>query len=447
MITFKKKNFAAPALAALGSTLGSNAAMNTIGALGIGTSVAGMVQSSKQMKEQSAQAEEQMAEQKRLQNQQLKEQAKQNQRMMDTLKDVAKKNPTVAGAAAGQQMGLMQGNFSMPAKLVNAAKLAKGSIKDFAAVGKQMGAHKHLATSFAIGSVAAAGSYLTDKAIQADAKRSGIDLGESDNNGRKESLKKIGKAAGVVGTAALATLGAKKGMFGKSIQGSANKYLTKANAGKVGNTVKNAFKNQFVNTDKFKAATTFKDKVKSINGTSIGITGGLAALPAISYMTNKKALKEQSDATRQAKEEQQRSYAAININTMKTEVGNFFKNRAASIKNSYKGIKTSFNNFKKMPVRNTLGGISSFLGGGGKEGTAKFTEALKQRGATSGNKLTQGAADFLGKHKTLAVAGSIGVGLAAMKPFELGHSAVKTATKAIDKNATRYEDSTNKTVE
>jgi hypothetical protein len=435
------------ALAALGG--GSALA----GGLSVGMQGLSMAQVAKQGNQAAQQMEDQMREQRHLQNQQLKAQAKQNQQMMNTLKQVAKQNPTVAGAAAGQQMGVMQGNFSVPAGLVNAAKVAKGAVKDLAIVGKKVGAHKHIASGLALGATAAGASYLVDKAIQADAKRNGINLGNGDSEGRKESAKKIGKVAAIAGTAALATLGAKKGLLGKSIQGTANKYITKANAGKVGNTMKNAFKDQFVNSDKLKNAKTFKDKVKSVNGLGIAITAGLAATPAVGYVSSKKAMKDQINAT-----EEQRSYAAVSAKSLKTVVPNLQKNAMKFVQKVKPAVSRAAINpsassgpavakFKEAPVRNVLGRVSGFLGGGGQQGTAEFTEALRKQGAKSGNAVTQKAADFLGKHKTLAVAGSVGVGLAMMKPFEYSHGAVRTVTKAIDKNATKYEDSQNKTVD
>lgn len=445
MLKFKKKNFGIPIAAAgakvLGSALVKDLAVQ--GAIGVATTKMSNSAAAKQ-------AEEQMEEQRRLQNQQLKAQAKQNQQMMNTLKEVAKTNPTVAGAAAGQ---MVQGNFSVPAGLVNAAKVAKGAVKDLAIVGKKVGAHKHIASGLALGATAAGASYLVDKAIQADAKRNGIDLGNGDSEGRKESAKKLGKVAAIAGTAALATLGAKKGLLGKSIQGTANKYITKANAGKVGNTMKSAFKDQFVNSDKLKNAKTFKDKVKSVNGLGIAITAGLAATPAVGYVSSKKAMKDQINAT-----EEQRSYAAVSAKSLKTIAPNLQKNAMKFVQKIKPAVSRAASNpsassgpavakFKDAPVRSVLGRVSGFLGGGGQQGTAEFTEALRKQGAKSGNTVTQKAADFLGKHKTLAVAGSVGVGLAMMKPFEYGHGAVRTVTKAVDKNATKYEDSQNKTVD
>ena len=224
MIIFKKKSFAVPIAAA-----GGMAAMNVLSGLGLAQGVASMYQGKKLQ-------DEQLQEQRRLQNQQLKAQQRQNQQMMNTLKQVAKQNPTVAGAAAGQQMGLMQQQFAIPAGVTNFLKNAKGVAKDALTVGKKMGAHKHLANTLAMGTTMAGASYLVDKGIQLDAKRSGIDLGDSDD--RKENGKKLGKAALATGATALTILGAKRGLLGKSVQGTANKYINRENAAKVAKTIK-----------------------------------------------------------------------------------------------------------------------------------------------------------------------------------------------------------------
>lgn len=444
MSKFKRKEFAIPAaLAAVGSV--ASGAMTGMG----------LIQGRKQGKQTERLAQEQMEETRRLQNQQIKAQAKQNQQMMNTLKQVAQQNPTVAGAAAGQMMQ-KQNQFAIPASVTNALKVAKGSAKDLAIVGKKMGAHKKLATGLAMGATAAGASYLVDKGIQADAKRSGIDLGNTEDT-RKENGKKLGKAALAVGGTALAVLGAKKGAFGKSIQGTANKYLTKTNASKVGSTVKTAFKEQFYDPKKMAAATSFKDKAKAINGTSLALTAGFAAMPAIGYAVNKKAMKEQAQAS-----EQQREYAApamANLSkaatsfgkAIKTGAGKVVKGLEPMIKKAGMGsnspaAKKSVATFKEAPVRKVLGGISSFMGGGGQEGTAKFTKELAKQAKASGNVGTAKAAEFLDKHKTLAVGGSIAVGSMMFKPFGLGEKAVKATTGAIDKNAMRYEKSQNQTV-
>ena len=464
MFRFKKKKFAIPAAIApvVGAISSAASAIGGVQGVSAGLTGIGMIQSHKQAKAGAKQAEQQMEEQRRLQNQQIKAQAKQNQQMMNTLKQVAKQNPTVAGAAAGQQMGMMQQKgYAISADSVSKfAKTAKGSLKDLAIVGKNMGAHKKLAHSLAMGATAAGASYLVDKAIQADAKRSGIDLGKTEDD-RKKHRKRIGKVAALAGGTTLAVLGAKKGVLGKSVQNTANKYLTKDNASKVGKTVKNAFAERFYDPKKMAAATTFKDKVKAVNGAELGLTAGFAAMPAIGYLSNKKAMKEQEEATERQKE-YANTAALANLGKTATRFGKTVKENAGKVikriepmikKAGMSGEKAkqaaskNVATFKEAPVRNILGKVSSFMGGGGQEGTAKFTEELAKQAKKSGNKGTAKAAEFLGKHKTLAVGGSIAVGSMMFKPFGLGEKAVQSATGAVDKNSMRYEKSQNKTVE
>ena len=436
MIVFKQKIYIAPLVAALGKDL------LVQGAVGLGTTALGN-------KAAANQAEEQMQEQRRLQKQQLKAQAQQNQKMMDTLKQVAQTNPNVAGAAAGQ---MMQQQFAIPASALRGLVTAKGAVKDLAVVSKQMGAHKTIARGLAMGATAAGASYLVDKAIQADAKRSGIDLGPTEDT-RKEHGKKLAKAAGLATAAGLAIAGAKKGYLGNGLKTAADKVINKSNLQKAGKTVKGAFKEQFVNTKAWDNAKGLKNKAKAVNVGGLAMTAGFAALPAISYAGTKKAMKDQAKQS----EEAERTYSVKiktpnlkNIKVPKNIKGFFQKKIRPALQKSTLPKPTSSQpvaSFKEAPVRKVLGGISSFLGGGGQQGTAEFTSKLSAQGAKSGNKLTQGAANFLDKHKTLAVGGSIAVGSLMMKPWEIGSKTVNNITGAVDKNAMRYEKSQNKQVE
>ena len=439
MIIFKKKSFAVPIAAA-----GGMAAMNVLSGLGLAQGVASMYQGKKLQ-------DEQLQEQRRLQNQQLKAQQRQNQQMMNTLKQVAKQNPTVAGAAAGQQIGLMQQQFAIPAGVTNFLKNAKGVAKDALTVGKKMGAHKHLANTLAMGTTMAGAGYLVDKGIQLDAKRSGIDLGDSDD--RKENGKKLGKAALATGATALTILGAKRGLLGKSIQGTANKYINRENAAKVAKTIKTGFKEQFYDPKKMAEAKNFKDKLGAINKTSIAITAAFPAMSAIGYATNKEAMKEQA---KQSEEVRQKIYAAPAIGTLGQRFRvlgfkNVMKQGASNFqqgaKNVARDIKYGASSWSKNPVRNTLSGISRFLGGGGKKGTNRFINEMKQQASVSGNEGTAKVADFLGRHKTLAVGGSIAVGSTMLAPWGWGDKAVRTVTGAVDKNSMKFEKSQEKTVE
>lgn len=455
MYKFKEKLFnPAAAVGLLGKVGGvlKGASADTlvnggIGLLGTGTSIAGMMQGSKQAAAAEEQAEKQMQEQRRLQQQQIKAQAKQNQQMMNTLKQVAKQNPTVAGAAAGQQMGMMQQQFSAASsKISQVLKNGKGVAKDLLAVGKSMGGHKRLAQGVAMGTTMAGAGYLVDKAVQLDAKRSGIDLGETEDD-RKKYRKKLAIAAGIATTAGLGAVGAKKGYLGNNLKDLSNKYLTKDNFKKAGKLTKDAFKDQFVDTEKWKAAKSAGDKAKAIRTGGIAITGAFAAAPALQYALNKKQLKEQA---RQTEETSQKNYSFVN--RMPQGAKNFLENKVSPALQRMRFRRKLTNaksvaSFKEAPVRNVLGKISSFWGGGGQEGTAEFTKKLAAQGRLSGNESTKKIAGFLDNHKTLAVGGSILAGSMLMKPYELGSKAVRGTVGAVDKNAMKYEKSQNKQVE
>ena len=436
MIVFKQKIYIAPLVAALGKDL------LVQGAVGLGTTAMGN-------KAAANQAEEQMQEQRRLQRQQLKAQAQQNKQMMDTLKQVAKQNPNVAGAAAGQMM--QQQQFAIPASVLGHLKTAKGAVKDLAVVSKQMGAHKTVARGLAMGATAAGASYLVDKAIQADAKRSGIDLGPTEDT-RKEHGKKLAKAAGLATAAGLAIAGAKKGYLGNGLKTATDKVINKSNLQKAGKTVKGAFKEQFVNTKAWDNAKGLKNKAKAVNIGGLAMTAGFAALPAIGYLGTKKAIKDQATQSEQGQREYAIS-ASSTKNMLKTATG-FLKNSTKKLEPFIKNYKSEggrtgsgVTKFKQAPVRHVLGKVSNFFGGGGQKGTEKFTNQLMKQGYKSGNKVTQRAAEILGDHKTLAVGGSIAVGSLMMKPWEFGSKAVNSTLGAVDKNAMRYEKSQNKQVE
>jgi hypothetical protein len=246
--------------------------------------------------------------------------------------------------------------------------------------------------------------------------------------------------------------------LGKSAQGTANKYINKTNVNKVANTIGTGFKEHFYDPKKMAAAGDFKGKLSAINKGSIIFTSAFPAITAIGYTANKAAIKDQA---KQSEEAIQRTYAAP-----APVLGNLGRQLRVGFKRGFKkdamkqgviefgqGVNKTARNIKlgttawaKNPVRNTLSGVSSFLGGGGKKGTNRFINEMKQQAKISGNEGTAKVADFLGRHKTLAVGGSIAAGAMMFKPLEWGDKAVKTTVGSIDKNAMRYEKSQNKQV-
>ena len=82
-----------------------------------------------------------------------------------------------------------------------------------------------------------------------------------------------------------------------------------------------------------------------------------------------------------------------------------------------------------------LGGISSFMGGGGKKGVQEFANYMK----SSKNATSQKIGKFVEKHPKTALTGSIGVGIGAMgATFGQGEKLSKKALETVDKNAFKY---------
>lgn len=373
--------------------------------------------------------------QQQMQKNQLFAQKRENQKMMNTLKSVARSNPIVAGQAAGQMMGTMQQQFSLTGVIDTVADVAKTGIK--------MGAHKKIARGLAAGATAAGAGYLVDKAIQRRAKKDGIDLGREDGEYRKKSLKGLSLAALAAGATAAGAYGAKKGYLGKTLGTAANKYLTKRNLGRVGKTMKNAITDQFVDRDKFKAAKTAKDKFGAINKLNIGFTLGAAAMPAVGYAISRRALKQQAEQSEGNYNE--RHYSDPNANFLTKGL----RHVKALGKSVYRTVRNDMRaeDAKHAPVRYALSKISSFQGGGGMKGVNNFVSALGEQGKKSGNAGTQKVVDFLGKHKKLALGGSIAAAAAIGKATGIGNKIVNKVTGAVDRNALRYNRSLSRPVQ
>lgn len=133
------------------------------------------------------------------------------------------------------------------------------------------------------------------------------------------------------------------------------------------------------------------------------------------------------------------------------------KTRAKEIQNASTGKATDYENIYKKhiltrqskaidavkhPLRTVLSGADKAIrlsGQGGSKSAKELTENIRKQGQISGNKGTEKVANFLGNHKTIAVAGSLGVGSLVFKPFTWGDKVVRGGAKAVDKNAFAYE--------
>ena len=134
------------------------------------------------------------------------------------------------------------------------------------------------------------------------------------------------------------------------------------------------------------------------------------------------------------------------IKTRAKEIQSASPTKAADYENIYKKHiltrQSKATDAIKHPLRTVLSGADKAVrlsGQGGSKSAKELTENIRKQGEISGNKGTQKVADFLGNHKTIAVAGSLGVGSLVFKPFTWGDKVVRGGAKAVDKNAFAYE--------
>ena len=180
---------------------------------------------------------------------------------------------------------------------------------------------------------------------------------------------------------------------------------------------------------------------------------GLTAVPAVmQYHSDKRAVMDQMNNTQGPPQERQYGVSSamrlfrINAAPTVAKAGKLFKGAGNSIKGIGTSIKNGAKTFWSHPLQSTLGGISNFSMGGGKEGVKAVAEDLKANGKSS---WTQAIAkkmtfrDKAGKIQPtkLALAASIPIGMGMMKVgWDGGQKAVEKTTRALDPNAYKYQD-------
>jgi hypothetical protein len=376
-------------------------------------------------------------------------------------------------------------------------------------------------------------SYLVDKGIQLDRKRSGMPELEQKEVTEKEKRKKTrGLITTGLGAAGLVAGGvaAKRGALGSSWQNWANKNLTKqsllnrakAEPRKMGKALKEnafnkgsllfggalalppimqhisekkAYKEQIKDQQENQRTYSEDDKEnkrggllkKAAIGTALAAgtiaagrrgylgagmqkgTGNLIARTGKVFKSQRlqdigaKSWGEGAAKTR-AKNKAAREFKNANngngpawyefgkksdIRSRAKEIQNADNKYAATYENVYKNnilSKESKATYAvKHPLRTVLSGadrVTRFDIGGkesGERSANQIVNNLRKQGQASGNEGTQKLADFLGNHKTLAVAGSLGVGSLLFKPFTWGDKIVREGTKLVDKNSFAYE--------
>jgi hypothetical protein len=400
MVVFREKEFVAPAIALMGGPLG-------VGLMAGGTALSG-IQGHKANKAQE-EANKQMAEQ---QNRQAKLMLAEEKKRTEAYKESLKNGNVTPPVQSTFSITLKRKTFANPVvqgitKVANKAATSKawtkfkgsktgsnilGFGKDLIEVGKKRGSAQKIADMTAMGATMAGGSYLVDKAIQADAKKSGIPI-ESGQPREKKKSGVVKKAILGTGTAAGTLLLARKGKL--------NAQTFKKGGKMLGEGFKNQFRLKDPNTGK-----------KNILGPVL--TLGIPAMTGVSYLTQKKQMKDQI-------EQSERQYS-----------------KSAFVRNLGKRLSNAGKKIIDAPAA---------LMGFGKSGRQQLSNQFKSVGINSGNPITMKVSKLVNpKNALLGTAAGIGIGSLAFKPFDLGDKAVRKPLEKVDKKAYGYEKSQNQVV-
>lgn len=364
MIKFRQKEFIAPlALLAHPATMG----VLTAGSIAQGV---------KGAKDQAKYAEQQ------------EEQNAQITKALNRVAKAAENNPQVAQQAADI---MSQRQFAMinPKALSGVTKTAKGFVKDVKPLVWNKGTKNFLKNGLVFGGTTGVVSYGVDKAIQADAKKIGMPLGQEEKQ--------------------FATIP------GKSIMSGLSKGAKSTG--------------KFLNNHK---------------GTMLMATG-MAAIPALGYISERQQFKDQIASTGQP---QQKQYAALGnvMKFAKPYVGKIGKGASGVLKSA----KTAIQPMMDHPGQTILGGINklSSFGGLGRKEVAKFGKDLHAAGMKSGNTWSQKAGKFIVDHPKTSLLGALPVGMAGVKvSYDASEKLVRKTAGALDKDAFAYEKSKNQTVQ
>lgn len=168
----------------------------------------------------------------------------------------------------------------------------------------------------------------------------------------------------------------------------------------------------------------FKTGLGKIGGVASGLGFG-AISPTMSYLSERQALIDQANQTRQT---------ANNTNTPPK-----FRQKQYGMAMPLRSIAKGFRAFKRNPMQSILGTASSFSGTGGVKGYNSFANSLAN---STNSELSQAAGNWLKNHKTLGLAGTTVIGGSALgSVYSAGDKAVRGTANALDPNAFAYENS------
>ena len=320
------------------------------------------------------------------------DQNRQQVRALNRIAKAAQENPQVAQRFLAQkqkessEIGSILSQREFGVINPQTVKNVQGFVKD---LGKFGWSKRNKVLSGAVmGGTLAAGGAVVDKAIQKDAKRNGIPIGNSVPQEESSQQKQYSTEQSIL----------EKGQ----------------------NLVKRGAK---------AAGREFKGQFKGTMGKIL--TPAFIAMPAVGYLAEKKQYQDQIASTNQ------KQFAKISPSVMKS-ASQWLGKQGNLIKDSWTKFKGKFNKWKDAPVKNSMNGLGGFLGQRGD----KMAEQFTQLGKESGNKYTQQLGDFLTKHGKTAAAGGIAVGSGIMAAgWGQGEKITKKAIKSVDPNAYAYQES------
>ena len=366
--------------------------------------------------------------------------------------------------------------YRLARKGFSAVKEGAGFVKNLGTIARGRGLNKVLASAAITGAVSGTGAYLVDKAIQRDAKKSGIlkvekpELTEEERAAKKKKRnRKLLMAAGTTAALVGGGLAAKKGKFGNDVKEIADKVTLDSIKNKAisgAKTFKEAAKDYYAPVDK-------ETGKRRLNTLEVAVTGISTAAPAAIYALKKKQLKDQikqSESEEDSTKEKEKTYSKIKINT--GNLKNSFKKASSAgetqffnrNKDGYKGtvaddilraranklyapkgrteryrVKDWWKNFKNKPGETLLDTLSFRTGGGGKKGVRGFGDDLIKIGKETGNKTSQKVGKYIVENPNKAMLGSAALGFGVIRTAKrkLGGATSKVLEK-VDPNAYAY---------
>lgn len=368
MIKFKQKIYFLPAL----------------GAIANGVMIGGTALSLKQGADQSREMKEQA-----------EAQEEQNEEITAALNRIAKqaeKNPQAAAQAAEVMKQKQYANIGSVLKNVG------GFVKDLGKVAWKEKRRNAVIGGVLGGASLAGGSYLADRYVQNDMKKSGIPL-PTPSQPQNQSINNSQKQFTFLGT------------VGKT-------------AVNVCKQVKNAAS---------------KNKSLMLTMSAMGAVPVLAG-----YSANKKQMQDQiaNTNTNPSMTTDQRSYSMLG-SALKSGV-NYMKNSKLG-----KGAVNFASAMKNHPGESVLGWISNNIAFmGGRKGAHNLGVDLANQGVKSGNPISKKVGDFIQTHPKTTMLGLIPIGLGVTsQTWGAGENLTKSALKKVDNNGYSYQDSQNQIVQ